>query len=99
MHVINSNPNRQNKTNEYFEVKRKKNKKLNENKKNISKQILNRWEQVVEYDNCNQDNGKEFSISNPASTSYVPASTSYVPASNRPYRWTNGLDYEDYEDY
>jgi hypothetical protein len=42
MKVINNNPNRQNKTNEYFKEQRNKNKKLNENKKNISKQILNR---------------------------------------------------------
>ena len=91
MQVINNNPNRQNKTNEYFKEQRNKNKKLNENKKNISKQILNRWDQVVEYDNCNQGN-----ISNPV---YATRITSYVPASTRPYRWTNALDYEDYEDY
>jgi hypothetical protein len=59
MHVINRNPNRQNKTNEYFREQRNKNKKLKEKKKNISKQILNRWDQVVEYNNCNLDNGKK----------------------------------------
>jgi hypothetical protein len=92
MQVINNNPNRQNKTNEYFKEQRNKNKKLNKNKKIISKQILSRWEQVVEYDICNPDNGKKISISNPGFTSYIPAFT-------RPYRWTNALDYEDYEDY
>jgi hypothetical protein len=90
MQYINRNPNRQNKTNEYYKDQRDKIKNLNKNKKIISKQILNRWEKEVEYNNCNTVNSKEISISNPGFTSYIPAN---VPI--RPYRWTNSLDYED----
>jgi hypothetical protein len=94
MQYTNRNPNRQNKTNEYYKDQRDKIKNLNKNKKIISKQILNRWEkEEVEYNNCNTVNTKEISISNPGFTSYIPAN-SHI----RPSVWMNLVDYEDYED-
>lgn len=88
MQYINRNPNRQNKTNEYFKDQRDKIKNLNKNKKNISKQILNRWEKEVEYNNT--VNTKKISIPNPGFTSYIPANSQI-----RPSVWMNLVDYED----
>jgi hypothetical protein len=90
MQYINRNPNRQNKTNEYFKDQRDKIKNLNKNKKNISKQILNRWEKEVEYNNYYTVNTKKISIPNPGFTSYIPANSQI-----RPSVWMNWEDYED----
>lgn len=90
MQYINRNPNRQNKTNEYFKDQRDKIKNLNKNKKNISKQILNRWEKEVEYNNYYTVNTKKISIPNPGFTSYISANSQI-----RPSVWMNWEDYED----
>ena len=63
--------------------------KINEIR-NISKQILNRWEKEVEYNNYYTVNTKKISIPNPGFTSYISANSQI-----RPSVWMNWEDYED----
>ena len=55
MPFVNNNPNRQSKTNKFFQEKREKYNILNNKKKIISKQILNRWKSIYEEDSSYVD--------------------------------------------
>jgi hypothetical protein len=96
MVFVNSNPNRQNKTNKYFQEQRAKINTLKKNKRIISKQILNRWEAILD-DDCvsHQIHSSDNNCKTVISIS-KPVIKPYIPAPIRPSVWINYED--DYND-